>query len=513
MVSINRATTQQTWWEGFQRLQQLPNLDQQKARKLLRQFGNNYHDFLAEQVRFGHLTGRQYIQKIEEGELLWKEAEEFVLSLPEGQLPFFLREKKKILILISEGGGGHRSAGESLKEILDPFHSVAMINVFKEVLYPLDTLQVATDGAITGEDFYNFALQLCLHRLLAWYVRIGRWYFLRRLATIESLFSHYLESFQARPDLIISTIPIVNLGLIRASCRQKIPFLLVPTDLQTTIFLNGFKRLKTEEKRYFKMALPYENPHVRLCVVKNSFLQAKDLEVTGFPVRSGCLKQYSPEEISKLRDKHGMKSHCQTVTLVAGAQGGELIFHHARAIAAIPLKNYEQPLEVNICTGHNERISQIIAHWALKEGAKTLVKNDHFITLQLSSGIIFHLRSFTREMVEIIACSRLLITKTGSCSVNEALYLKIPLLLDHTRGSSARTLWWEYFNIGFIQEIGCGEAFTESKQLVTLVPKFLRRKISLSRFSPPNFSKQALHLVDQMAHLRESKFYSDLKQH
>jgi UDP-N-acetylglucosamine:LPS N-acetylglucosamine transferase len=134
-------------------------------------------------------------------------------------------------------------------------------------------------------------------------------------------------------------------------------------------------------------------------------------------------------------------------------------------------------------------------------GGKIFQKNLQYISVKLPSGKVLHIRTFTQEIVEIIACSKLLITKTGSCSVNEAIYLRVPLLLDDTKGSSARHLWWERFNLGFIRKIGRGEVFSHPKQLTALIPQFLKQRASLSSFAPPDFSHHILRLVDQMVQL------------
>lgn len=427
---------------------------------------------------------------------LWERAE--ALAYPEeNRIPISLTQtKKKILVLISEGGGGHKSAGESLREILGSFYDVEVINILADVLQPLDSLSVLTNRTLSGEDLYNLFLQWGFHFITRLYVSVGNLYMHKKRQKIEDLFRLYLEAERRLPDLIISTIPVMNCGLVLAAYQKGIPFLLLPTDLDTKLCLNGLKTLDLKDHHFFRVALPYDDPDVRIKVVQHSNLTAEQLEVTGFPVRRASQKKYHPKEIQALRRKHRLLDGYQTVTLLAGAQGGEVLFKHAQNISKISTVR----LEANICIGLNERIGVSIIKWLLRKGGKVVYTDPGCTTVLSQEGVILHIRGFVKEIIEIMACSKLLITKTGSCSVNEGIYLGVPLLLDNTRHSSARHFWWERFNIQFIKKLGLGDVFTDSKQLKELIPHFLREgePCSLPPFTPPDFAKNILRLVADM---------------
>ena len=42
--------------------------------------------------------------------------------------------KKRILVLISEGGGGHKMAGEALKDIFSTLHEIEVVTVFTQII-------------------------------------------------------------------------------------------------------------------------------------------------------------------------------------------------------------------------------------------------------------------------------------------------------------------------------------------------------------------------------------------
>ncbi|MES2345582.1 MAG: hypothetical protein V4494_06580 [Chlamydiota bacterium] len=458
---------------------------------------DEFHNLLATVIREEKIDEEEFRLLAAQFIRLWDHAE--ALAYPEeNRIPISLTQtKKKILVLISEGGGGHKSAGESLREILGSFYDVQVINAIDEVLQPLDSLSVLTNRTLSGEDLYNLFLQWGLHFITRLYVSIGNLYMHKNQQKIEDLFCEYLSAERRMPDLIISTIPVVNCGLILAAYQKNIPFLLLPTDLDTKLCLNGLKELDLKDHQYFRLALPYDDPDVRMKVVKNSNLKAEQLAVTGFPVRRASQKKYTAKEIQNLRKKHGMLEGYETITIVAGAQGGEIIFEHAKNVAKI---NSKIRLEANVCVGMNERIKQNIIKWLLRKGGEVLYVDAKRTTIQTKQGIILHVRGFIKEIIEIMACSKLLITKTGSCSVNEGIYLGVPLLLDNTRHSSARHFWWERFNIQFIQKLGAGDVFTDSKQLRELIPLFLDKpsRSPFSCFTPPDFAKNILRLVADM---------------
>src|SRR5579864_9010034 len=88
--------------------------------------------------------------------------------------------RKKILILISEGGGGHKTAGEALKEILHPEFYVEIVNVIHKALKCIDPLSRLTSGHFSGEDLYNFCLRHNRYRCIQWIATYGAKYIARK---------------------------------------------------------------------------------------------------------------------------------------------------------------------------------------------------------------------------------------------------------------------------------------------------------------------------------------------
>ena len=82
-----------------------------------------------------------------------------------------LARKKKILVLISRGGGGHKTAGDSLKQILGNDYEVEINPVLADILGTIDPFNRITRGHFTGEDLYNLLLKSHWNRVLRWMVK------------------------------------------------------------------------------------------------------------------------------------------------------------------------------------------------------------------------------------------------------------------------------------------------------------------------------------------------------
>ena len=140
---------------------------------------------------------------------------------------------------------------------------------------------------------------------------------------------------------------------------------------------------------------------------------------------------------------------------------------------------------------------------AFAAGRNAVYSMKRFTTILSKEKKIFvHVREFTKEVVEVMACSDLIITKTGSCSVNEAIYLGKKLLLDNTENSSARHIWWESFNVSFVKKHNLGDAFNDLQELQTkaraLLNQTTQSPAARGDFRLPSFEENLLSLVQDM---------------
>ncbi len=406
--------------------------------------------------------------------------------------PNLLLRKKKILVLVSRGGGGHKTAGDSLKQILGNDYEVEVNPVLADILGAIDPLNYLTRGHFTGEDLYNVLLKNHRNQLLQWMVQLGPHCGMQS-ERIEKLFEKYLLKQAQLPDLIISPTPFINYGISCAAHRWDIPFLIIPTDLDGSTFMKGFPEQPTHH--HFKVALSYDDPAIITTTFQKAAYRDDQLIIAGFPVRPACLKTYTPEELQAVRIKFNLFESHRIITLVMGAVGGNLILDHLKVMSRLDPRAHQLQLQINICIGHNQKMGKKIRNFLLDQGAKFLGRH----TFLLPTGLVIHIRGYTKDLIELMAASDLIITKTGSCTVNEAIYLGKKILLDNTSRSSARYLWWEKFNIPFVQRHGLGTSFSDSEQLLMLIPSFLKYpEKPKERLELPNFEENILKVVRQM---------------
>lgn len=415
------------------------------------------------------------------------------------------KRKKRILVLISEGGGGHKMAGESLKDIFSKEYDVEVMNVITQI--KLDILDVITSGAFTFEGFYNYMLSKGYHRGVYIFASVGNRYMRSNQPRIERLFEKYLQKVLAPYDLVISTVPFINGGIAKALQKREIPFIVLPTDLDTSTFFVGMKKnqFKPEDKILF--SLPYDDDDLRKKGLKHANIPHDKIVISGFPVRGGCQKLYSKEQIQLLKMKHGMQEKKLILTLVLGASGNRKILQYTQETAKLEAEDFSLPLEINICVGRNEKVRHLILDWFLAEGARVVQETPAFISVKTPKGIIFHLRKFTKDILEIMVCSNLIITKTGSCSVNEGIYLGRKLLLDNTESSSARYLFWETFNLHFVRKHGLGDVFYQLSEMTTLIRTLLKEDMGhpvlSGAFPLPDFRSNIWKMVTGFIEAKE----------
>ncbi len=408
--------------------------------------------------------------------------------------------QKRIVVLISQGGGGHLAAGDSLKEILGKEYQVEVVNILSNMLRPIDTLGILTLDKFTAEDLYNFFLRKGFHRTIKMvFCHFGFSYLRYRRKKIQELFEKYFQE-PARPDLVISTFPLINASLISAAQKHDVPVIVMPTDLDSETFLFGMHDIHIEESMKLKVAMPYDDPDLHMKALREGNLKPKHLFVTGFPVRPACLKKYETHERAHLYKKHGKKENLRTITLIMGAEGGDSLLKYAQALSKLILASGN--LQLNVCVGRNKKMAQEILVWVLEQGGKLITEAAGYQTIQSKEGVLIHVRTFTKEIIEIMALSDLIITKTGSCSVNEAIYLGKKLLLDNTEFSSARHVWWESFNVAFVKKHNLGDAFSTLEELsskaLSLLNQSTESPSARGDFRLPSFKENVLGLVQEI---------------
>lgn len=362
------------------------------------------------------------------------------------------------IIFSSLGGGGHVAAADAVKEALVGAYDVQVYNALSDVFSKVDLLSRVTRQKITGEDFYNYVLKKRFFALANMYAIVGGPYMVFNQQVLAEAAIEFLK--EKKPKIVISVIPFFNGALSEACQKLDIPFWIIPTDVELKTFFVGLK-----EKSNFKLALAYE-PQV---------IQASEFGVplsriikVGFPVKKACVHQYSSDDIDRLKQQLKILPDTRVLTLTLGAAGTSLFYKLAKVLMKISFTN----LDLIACAGRDKKsfkkVKRLLDHIALCEFSE----EGHRIYC-LKNGNRLHLWGFTKKLPQIMAVSDLIVAKSGSLSVSEALHLNKYVLLDHTLNSSSRFLHWERVNLPFVRSINKGDGFYSKKDLLHKIEAYL----------------------------------------
>lgn len=371
-------------------------------------------------------------------------------------------EDNTIIVLSSLGGGGHVAASEAVKEALGDSYNIEVYNAITEVFRCIDLFSKLTKNKFSSEDSYNFFLKKRFFFMANLYAIAGKPFMKINKPSLVKAAIEFLE--KKKPKMVFSVIPFFNGALCEACHHLNIPFWIIPTDIELKTFFVGLRSEHLDDNRV-KLALAFDD---QVRQAKKFGFKQNDIYEVGFPVKKACVRQYSYQDVFAIKSTLFIPEHRRVVTVTLGAAGTSMFFKITKELTKLHCSD----LEILACAGRDKR------SWRKMEAflSKTAIleqERENCLIYRLSSGSRLHLFGFTHMLPEIMAISDLIIAKTGSLSVNEALHLNKYLLLDHTLNSSSRILYWERPNIKFVKSIKKGEGFKSRQDLIQKVEAFL----------------------------------------
>jgi 1,2-diacylglycerol 3-beta-galactosyltransferase len=337
---------------------------------------------------------------------------------------------QRVLILMSDTGGGHRSAAEAIADALArdfPAHyQVTLLDaIARAAVFPFNH---AAEWYLPFTTYAEFAWRLLFHgsnnramvhaalgftQLLA-----GRG--LRRLLREHS------------PDLVVSVHPLLNALSYRAlrSIGSRAPFVTVVTDLFSAhgLWFNPDAELTlvpTEGAR--RVGLRWGMPPDKLRVV-------------GLPVSLKFLDD--DKDRRAYRTQLGLDPARTTALLVGGGEGMGRLYDIARAIDAARLS-----LQLVVIAGRNRKLYDKLraAKWQMP------------VSIQ----------GFVTNMPEWMRASDVIITKAGPGTISEALACGLPIVLSGFLPGQ------EEGNVTFVQESGVGVLRESPDEIVRTLREWL----------------------------------------
>lgn len=341
---------------------------------------------------------------------------------------------QRILILMSDTGGGHRASAQALKAGLQELYGdrfqIDIIDLISDyLLWPLNQIPKAypflsNDAPWAWKLLYNSngmgswgnALAVTGSRL-----SIGR---------VRAAF----ERFQA--DLIISVHPLlqqVSLWAL-AGIKRRIPFVTVVTDLSTAHplwFNKGVDACYVASDFSYKLAL-------------KAGLAPAQVHLCGLPIRPAFARCSRPKP--ELRRALGMDQQLPAALLVGGGEGvgpvEQIAVEVAQALGAKPKPRGQL---VVVC-GRNREMQERLA--------------------ALSWPVPAVINGFVDNMPDWMAACDCVVTKAGPGTIAEALISGLPIVL------SGFIPGQEEGNIPYVVENGVGEYSADPVAIARIVARW-----------------------------------------
>jgi UDP-N-acetylglucosamine:LPS N-acetylglucosamine transferase len=347
-----------------------------------------------------------------------------------------VRRMTTIDFVFFDAGGGHRSAANALKLVIESQQrpwEVRLVNL-QELLEPLDFIKRFTGLRI--EDAYNEVLlrqgwtlgAAKVLKLLHFVIRQRHGRILRRLTEVWQ---------ERRPDLVVSLIPNFNRVLLESvnAALPGVPFVTVITDM-------------ADYPPHFWLE-PQEQ-----YVVCGSGRAVEQARAMGFEEHQICATSgmvlhprfYEKVEASREdRNRLGLDPERLTGLLLFGGQGSREMLKIARE-----LDRFHPNLQLILICGRNEALRKQL------EGEP--LRMNRFI------------EGFTREVPFYMQISDFLIGKPGPGSISEAVQMKLPVVVECNRW----TLPQERYNAAWVKEKGAGIVLGSFREIGTAVEQLLQ---------------------------------------
>lgn len=376
--------------------------------------------------------------------------------------------KKKILIFLCKGGGGHITASQAIKSYLtEQDYEVVTVDILGDLFAHLDPFYYLTLKKYTGQDLYNFLLSNNLKRLVNLIPYLGYFLLALRKNVLRKALIHCIKKEEAA--VIISVIPLFNKMLLDISEELQIPYLLVPTDLDTRLYNVA---PPYHDKAVFGLGFDLPDIREQFDIVQ---VPRTKTRIIGFPIRPSF---FEPKNKNELKKKFNVPLDKPVIMLVMGATGSSATESFLKVLQEI-----KNPFHIIPCIGRSFHLRTTISKLKLPE--------------HISCTII----DINSDISDIMAISDLCITKPGPVTFAETLYMNLPTILDNT----STTLHWERFNLSFVKKYKLGHTIKNYDELKKLVAQFLDcpqlsadMKQNIQQLKKENFKVEFIRLINEM---------------
>jgi 1,2-diacylglycerol 3-beta-galactosyltransferase len=319
-----------------------------------------------------------------------------------------MNKKKRVLILMSDTGGGHRASAQAIDQAIAEQYPGKI---------EVDIMDIWTDYA--KPPFNKFVPYYRFMAKHPFFWRLFYWYGLfppTKLFTECWSWQSSYKAFQgaitsANPDLVVSVHPLCHympLSIVKdmnkERCKDKkqlrIPFVTVVTDL-------GGAHSTWFDKRSDVVFVPSDA--VKKLALRNGVKEDR-MVMHGLPIRPAFWKEARPKNI--LRKALGLTQKVKTVLLMGGGDGVGGLNNIAAEVATRLGTLTKNSTQLIVITGHNKQVADELTAKSWPKNVRVLVKG------------------FCNNIDEYMAASDCLVTKAGPGTIAEAMIRGLPVVLS-----------------------------------------------------------------------------------
>jgi UDP-N-acetylglucosamine:LPS N-acetylglucosamine transferase len=341
-----------------------------------------------------------------------------------------LPSRKTILVLSSYGGGGHLAASNTLQKLVGDEYDL-------KVVYPINQLRIW--GVPSCEQVYNNLLRSGWIRSVNFIVRhVVPPIFRSRQAKVEKIIASHIAMYQ--PHLVISLIPFINYPASEACRKKELPFLLVTTDNDLRNWAFEMEKVKHTQ---MKVTIGADLPTTR-DILRKKKIPENSIETIGLPLRPDFI---GPKDRAKILEEFHLPSNKEIILIMMGGAGGQIAYQYAKNIGKMQLGAH-----LVVIAGRNHKLKKELEQ------------------LKLHSSNTLTAFGFTDRVSDLMAVADVIVTKPGPGTINEAMAMKLPMLIDNTDTS----LFWERANVDFVLRYGVGQKIKKFSQVKGLLAAYLK---------------------------------------
>ena len=378
---------------------------------------------------------------------------------------------KRVLLLISDTGGGHRSAANAITAALDEIELAPdgaplrlehrIEDVGQHCTFPLSQLGPAYSAAVRFAPPIYGAL---------YHASNGRRRFRGMVRCLEPLYRERLKHLflEYLPDVIVSVHPLLNFAALRArddAGMNEIPIITVITDL-------GKVHESWLAPEVDAVVVPASEVYQRAV---SRGIPTDRIHQLGHPVHPKF--EDVSETKAELRKQLGLPLEKIVALLMAGGEGGGKLLPTTLALAKSDL-----PLHLVVVTGRNKALRQKLGELASSLAAPMTVLG------------------YCNNVPQLMRAADLLVTKAGPGAIAEASVAEVPVVVyDFIPGQ-------ERGNLEYVRTNGIGVVALTTSDVVRSVRRIVSNQERLhsmrthqSSVAPRGSSRRIGELIASMA--------------